>query len=374
MNTPADSNWEALAPLRGIARAACGLPAPDRSQALPPAQVFLSLLERHRLLPLAAAHLPPGDLPEAVKRRAMALSANTSRRIEVLGGIARALDRAGVRWLLFKGPALAAEAYGDPAARPLDDLDVIVHPGDAEPAIRLLEELGWRDGSQSAGERALRLHGNWGLDFRHPTREGLIELKVDILPSFCGMNLRRLVRWNNLRRVRVDEFAIPVLDTDLHLLALTGHGAWHRWERMLWICDVSALLHSGGLPDGCIELARQHGWRTILALGLHLVRETLQPEAPAPAALPPPAAGLISDCMKALSAANPSTVPPLRGLRFQLGLRERILDRVAGLVKLALIPGDGDWRAMPRSRGTLWPYYLARPPRLLARALRGGAR
>ena len=59
-----------------------------------------------------------------------AVGTRTEASVEVLVGelvhALDALDRAGVRALAFKGLALAAQAYGDAAARGAGDLDLLV--------------------------------------------------------------------------------------------------------------------------------------------------------------------------------------------------------------------------------------------------------
>jgi hypothetical protein len=52
--------------------------------------------------------------------------------------------QAGIALVPLKGAALAWTIYPDPALRPMNDLDLLVQPGDLLPAIRLSQALGYR--------------------------------------------------------------------------------------------------------------------------------------------------------------------------------------------------------------------------------------
>ena len=49
-----------------------------------------------------------------------------------------ALNAAGIEVALLKGAALASTVYGSFGARPMNDVDVLVHPDRADDAKRLL--------------------------------------------------------------------------------------------------------------------------------------------------------------------------------------------------------------------------------------------
>jgi len=71
--------------------------------------------------------------------------------------VADVLDAAGVRWLLWKGPALAMQVWGDPTRRDFTDLDVVVLPADLAAARAALDRAGWRarDAMPPRTERAI---------------------------------------------------------------------------------------------------------------------------------------------------------------------------------------------------------------------------
>lgn len=106
--------------------------------------------ERHGLAPLAFKHLTAAGAPwPAAVRRTLQAQAVRARyanaaRFQALGEILRAFTAAGLRVLVLKGAALAHLVYPDPALRPMDDLDLLVEPAQAEAAHAQLAALGFR--------------------------------------------------------------------------------------------------------------------------------------------------------------------------------------------------------------------------------------
>jgi hypothetical protein len=119
----------------------------------------------HGLAGLAAARcsravrrgLPP-PLPDPVlkalepHRVRAALEAQV--RVEALHRARRILRAAGVPSLAFKGGALVLDGtYRDPGERAFEDVDLLVHPGDAEAAVGALIGAGFRPWTPWSAER-----------------------------------------------------------------------------------------------------------------------------------------------------------------------------------------------------------------------------
>jgi len=69
--------------------------------------------------------------------RTSLLAADARRAVE-------ALTAAGIETLLFKGIAIALKLHGNPALRPMGDVDILVRPKDVASAEKVLQELGWQ--------------------------------------------------------------------------------------------------------------------------------------------------------------------------------------------------------------------------------------
>ena len=77
-------------------------------------------------------------LSAGIRNTALALAVDA-----VTAEVVTALRDAGIRPLLLKGPSIAGWLYGDGAARPYGDSDLLVSPGSYRPAENALRALGF---------------------------------------------------------------------------------------------------------------------------------------------------------------------------------------------------------------------------------------
>ena len=54
------------------------------------------------------------------------------------------LEQVGIRALGLKGSILARQLYDDPGARTAGDIDILVAAADLDPAIAVVEQMGWQ--------------------------------------------------------------------------------------------------------------------------------------------------------------------------------------------------------------------------------------
>jgi hypothetical protein len=150
--------------------------------------VLVHAAERHGLAPLLYAHHRSGSLPlpprAASQVRALYLRHRRANaiRLQALSEILDAFGAADVSAWILKGPALIALVYGDPALRPMSDLDLLVDPADASRAQELLRELGYRAASVHARDFWRHHH----LPPATGWRDGVlvqVELHLDALPA-----------------------------------------------------------------------------------------------------------------------------------------------------------------------------------------------
>src|SRR5262249_22989147 len=146
----------------------------------------------------------------------------------------------------FKGPALAASAYGNLALREFADLDILLLERDVPRARDLL--LAWGYGprvdetdydilvyneSQGIG---VELHWKFAQRYHLPPDPGAFWGRLEGA-SLCGRPVR----------------AFSAVDL---LLILCAHGAKHGWERLAWVCDVARHLAARGDLDWAEALGR----------------------------------------------------------------------------------------------------------------------
>lgn len=242
-----------------------------------------SLAHLHEVGPLVGATVasvggeavPAAWRARSVLRRHVTLRAN-GHLAETLGDVLDALASAGIEAMPVKGLVLAESLYGDIAARPCADLDVLVRPSDLDAARKTIRGVGFRQRAKpgykalvhrfhdpawgrGTGADHVRLELHWALwadSERRLGTEGLWERAID--GTLAGRPIRTL----------------SPEDTLLHL-------AIHRTRsalRLRWVVDVAELLrrHAASLDWAAyLDRASVAGARTASWVVLSLARDLL---------------------------------------------------------------------------------------------------
>jgi putative nucleotidyltransferase-like protein len=115
--------------------------------------------EHHKCLPILLDHLQRLNLFEAVPKEILwyiqawtRLSKTRSvEQFRELGTILDTLNDAKIEHFILKGSALAGLYFPDPLTRPMQDVDVMIHPKDAKRAQKTMYSLGYRHGIWNPG-------------------------------------------------------------------------------------------------------------------------------------------------------------------------------------------------------------------------------
>ena len=289
-----------------------------------------------------------------------------------LAGVARAFQSHGIPFALFKGAAVSLQLYGRLAAREYNDLDLIVPPADVARAEALLSARGYRpafadphfrrffQGHQ--GQTALRREGG-AVD---------LDLHWTFSGSFLPFPLRDREIWDRLTSVAVAGVDVPALAPADTVLLLAGHGTKEGWRSLMWLRDFAFAIERWRDLDWAAlhRRAGRNGCGDSVLLACALAEQVLA--TPVPAALVQAVATNQRVAALAASLGERLREGNLDKRHLDdLALCDRRIDRWrAGLgFALAPTPGDFDTLALPRA---LWPaYYLLRPARLMAKAVRG---
>lgn len=209
------------------------------------------------VMPLLHHHLHArAGLPGAVRQDLAGFyqrqSLQSLRLFTVLGRVGRALDQAGVPFLLLKGAILAPWLYGDPALRPMTDLDLLIRPEHRQEAQQALAGLGF----QAKGEEAGHYNGQadqeveWALGHPPPLyldRVCRLELHVAVLQR-GGADDGRMLRAVWAAPARLPEGTTLALDHQVLFLAghLHKHVRLDGWANLYWLSDLHELLRREG--------------------------------------------------------------------------------------------------------------------------------
>jgi hypothetical protein len=332
----------------------------------------------HRVLPLlyqTLCRIAPDSVPERVmtslRKR---FHANAQRNLFMSAELLQVLDlleKHHIRAIPYKGPVLSAALYGDVSLRQFSDLDIIVPATDVSKARTLLVSRGYRTDRNISEEdlcsliqttkdlilrrdNQITLELHWGIT-ENPN-------PIDISPDFL---------WRNVRTFSVAGRTVNIHAPEDLLLILCIHGGKHRWEYLVWLCDIAELIRSYPALNWMqvIETASNLRARRILLLGLLLARDALGAELPEWVSSTIGADHVLNELGDQLMACLAGGVPLALQLgenqRYYMKLREHRADRFLVAwkqVKYYLGLTARDREILPESSPLL--LYVVRPFRL----------
>jgi SAM-dependent methyltransferase len=354
---------------------------PERYRAGPELDwsLLIRLAKTHAVLALVAQSLKAGGwtgVPDPVVAEMIRFRAGlTARNLFLTRQLLDILDvfaDEGIEAIPYKGPLLAAYAYGDLGLRPFGDLDIIVSQGDALRARDRLIAEGYRSQTPlSDCDLAGQLPRGYAFPLRHPASGIVVELHWKLSPS-CPLGLEALLP--HASAFPLLDWSVPCPCPEQLLVMLCVHGAKHAWERLEWICALGGMIvRQPELQwDRARAEAEELGATRSLALGLLLAVKLVG--APVPdevlAAVDGPGAGAVATQIEA--NLYPADARPLQELR-RYFLRLRVqspADRLRYLWDLRH-PTERDRSFFPLPRRLAFLSYGLRPLRVAGAQVTG---
>jgi hypothetical protein len=375
-----DSQWSLL-------QAACSAINQEKKKARlrdllrrpPNWEVLLKLAERHGVAPLL--HRAVSSLGSEAPLAGASLlkryyESNLHRTLFLARELIRILDHLGAQSLdvvPYKGVALAEALYGDIALRQAGDIDLLIRLRDLSRIKAALRELGYAPHDQFSGaEERAYLRSGYECAFDGSLGRNLLEVQWALQPHFYAVDFEMEDLFSRAITVSVAGRNMKAPAAEDLFLILSLHAAKHAWGRLIWLCDVAQLQKLPALNWDLIgERARALGIVRILQVSLVLTKLLL--EAPIPTAaeqnlFPDHTAIVLADeVARGLRGPALPDVESSSYFRLMLRLRERSVDRIRFLRRLAFTPGPGEWKSL-RLPAPLFPLYrLVRLWRLAAR-------
>jgi hypothetical protein len=358
----------------------------------------------HGVLPLVHAALgtvDPGLVPAAARERIRAdVRASVHHALFLTADLFRLMalfEAAGVTGIPFKGPVLAAMAYGDVTLREFSDLDIFVRKSELAAIARLLLAGGYRSETHDGDVATARyIAADGDVAFRGPGYHTFyradgrcrVDLQWRMAERFFAFSLEGdEPGWDFVSMPIAGRSVRTFAPADM-LLILCVHGSKHHWEKLKWICDVAECIRAHGdaidwraLYDKASRLRAAR----MLGLGLRLAEGLLDATLPAEIsrqlesdrALTP----LVHERRAALVAGATAPRSSLPRMTFYLRTKDGWHDRlgfcaayVRQFATLLVKPTERDarWVGLPRPLEPL--YYVLRPIRLLATYARSARR
>ena len=354
--------------------------------------VLLRTAELQGIAPLLHVNLVrliPGHIPSPHEERLRQVcrgivGMNLTLVAELLRLLRQFEDR-HIPALPFKGPILAASAYGSISLRSFGDLDILVREHDGEAARRLLGELGYVLDYHVAGQE---------YHFVDAQRQITVDLHQRIASSCFPEPAAFDILWSRSRAVSLSGSTVQGLSPEDTAFGLCVHLAkdYCTWkERLSQLCDLAELMRAEpALPwDRVLDHARAVGGERIVLLALWLTNEllgTALPEAAASRCHSDPTVPRLGSLVKerllrqldgSLEYVKYRRDAQVVDFWLHLVIRERPVDRLRVILDLTrtwlgrrITPSQYDRHFVPLPRGLSPLYYLIRPVRVLSDRLR----
>jgi hypothetical protein len=246
-----------------------------------------TLLDRswwHRIRPLTYRHLraqAAGAVPDHVllelARHAGELTIRNRRLSQALTDVASMFQGAGLRALVFKGPTLAEDAYGDLCLRECGDLDLLVSGCEFPKIEAMLRSQGftsWWDRDQANRQV-------FACEFQRD--DATLDVHWKLAPDWLNYRVDFERLWTSGLPTSTSGDLFRKLLPEDAVSVLCIHGTKHWWERLRWIADVAELIDSGLIKDWDRvhrSATQSHALRSV-QLGVWLAQELLSAKLPA---------------------------------------------------------------------------------------------
>lgn len=246
----------------------------------------------HRIRPLTYAHLAnhptasevvPSEVWDQLGGYVTEIASRNQRLYGTLVEVAELFEDRNLRMLVFKGPILALDTYGDLRLRECGDLDLLVDQSDLFDVIQVLTQHGFTLlESDFEGEVTRKTQQVFACEFQ---RDGIsLDVHWDLVPGWLNYRIHFDRLWaEGLPMAAHRDFARKLRPED-SMVVLCIHGTKHWWERLRWICDIAELVNSGAITDWNYldEAAAAANCRRSVDLGLWLAAELLSARLPSP--------------------------------------------------------------------------------------------
>jgi Uncharacterised nucleotidyltransferase len=331
----------------------------------------------HGLIPLLYRHLiatrpnsVSADILKELRNEALSHAGASLALTRQLLELLALFEANSIPVIPYKGPALAASAYGDVGLRQFSDLDLIVHKRDVLRVKELLVTRGWRPEFElNDAQEAAFLDHYYDYAF-YSDRGVLVEIHWELTEGFFSVPIDVDGLWKRLVPIQIAGRRVMTLSPEDSLLIVCVHSSKHLWSRLGWISDVARLIATNkdmNWPQ-VSEHAAELGAKRMLHLGLVLASQLLGAKLPEHISKDinsdPTVSALAVEMTRRLFEDRSTSPGIVETAKLHIRMRERPSDRFRYVLRLLLNTTVGDWTAMKIPRSLFFLYYLVRPLRL----------
>lgn len=340
------------------------------SSSLKPAEIF-SLARRHRVLGLLESGLSlsrswPASEAKTWREACFGQLKHSSERIEEAENLFPFLESRAGPALFIKGPTLAKQAWPDPALRSFDDLDLRIPRQNYDALISIMSDLGYEPEINNVRQRVHLWNYGWGIGFAN--RQGsIIEFNHRFFPPHYPVSSSFHPQHPGLSGfLKLDHTHVRTLLPHAHLLYACMHALWHGWERLSWLVDIAGLMvkNPSAFDEANATVRRSCFARHALHTGAALAERFF-----GPGILRAGIEEFVRVRLDAFATAVLSSGSAFVPAAQQRARQRECMSRseiFSYEFRRALVPGDGDFKAIQLPRAIGWLYWPIRPVRYLA--------
>jgi len=338
----------------------------------------IAAAERMGLTPLVFEHLRKFETrvpPLWLERLEKSFRTNATRSLYLTTEMLRVLElfeSRNISAIPYKGPVLAAQAYGDLAYRQFHDIDIIVPQQSMAEANSALLSSGFRarfPWAHQSGMPLTRIPGEY--TYRGEDSECLLELHTEYTMRHFPVRAELDDFGQRLVSVSVGGTNVRTFCSEDALVVLSVHGAKDFWSKLGWVTDLSELIGSAGRVnwDLVFDTAEALNAERMLLLGLSLAHDMLDTRLPVPVferiQSDRTVGSLTERVERKLLSGRPEEWNLAQRAWFRARLVPQRLEGMKYLWRIATQPAEDEWTA---AHGSVWSaamQSLLRPLRLV---------
>ncbi len=285
--------------------------------------------------------------------------------------ITNALADKGVIAIAFKGPVLAAAAFGDLGLRQFIDLDILVRPSEFGSCRETLAGLGYRSEYSGLRDEDRDFFQSYQETFDSDDWLAPLDVHSRLNPRYFAYAPEGDALFRRAAMIELKSGSIRTLSNNDLVLHLCVHGAKHGWNSLGWILDIAAFMRRNPGIDwrSMLDDASSVGGRRMLLLGIYLTRDLLKAPIPEEVAALASSDRVIVDLAAGIKRGLFRNIERRGGVIGEWSAPVRAIESTRGRIRYvatrALGPTIEDWKLMPLPR-PLYPLYYAIHPLRMA--------
>jgi hypothetical protein len=221
----------------------------------------------------------PDKVMKHLKGQYFGTIARNRRHYDELRQILQSFKDAGIPVIILKGAAFAEIVYHDIGLRGFNDIDIMVRKEDLQKAKNTAIDAGY-----ALDKIPEAIYEKFGYNL-HYIKKTTLEIHWNITrrtgsERYTKIEIEEL--WKNVISSKVLDFDILVLSPEDQLLHLCIHLAGHRYNRVIWFCDISEIIeHYNVNWELVLKNAKKYRAQAYLYYGLYFTSKLLDADVPA---------------------------------------------------------------------------------------------